>query len=102
MVVITMEQLIWDEWNIEHIARHELTPDEVEAVCAGDAFVSETYSGRLRLIEPTYEGNMVTVIIAPKSTEKFYPVTARPASRKERVLYKQWKGGEEPYDEDSK
>ncbi len=24
----------------------------------------------------------------------YYPVTARPASRKERALYEQWKGGE--------
>ncbi len=28
--MIVIRRLIWNSWNIEHIARHDVTPDEVE------------------------------------------------------------------------
>jgi hypothetical protein len=31
--MIHIRRLIWDDWNIAHIARHEVSPDEVEEVC---------------------------------------------------------------------
>ena len=34
--MIVIRRLIWDSWNITHIARHDVTPDEVEDVCHGD------------------------------------------------------------------
>ena len=32
-MTIVINALIWDEWNKEHIARHGVTPEEVEEVC---------------------------------------------------------------------
>lgn len=26
-------ELIWDDWNVEHIADHGVAPEEVEEVC---------------------------------------------------------------------
>ena len=86
---------MWDAWNVPHIARHEVTPEEVEEVCHGSPMTSATYEGRLRVVGPTDAGRMLTVILAPQGRGVYYPVTARPASRKERQVYKEQQGGEE-------
>ena len=85
--MIQIVQLIWDDWNIEHIARHDVIPQEVEEVCEGDPFWSETYQGRLRLVGNTKAGRTLTIILAPKTNDTYYPVTARSASRQERKRY---------------
>jgi uncharacterized DUF497 family protein len=91
-----VEQLIWEEWNVEHIARHDVRPQEVEEVCHGQFVASATYGGRLRLIGRTANGRMLTIILAPEGEGNYYPVTARPASRKECRRYDelQAEGGE--------
>lgn len=61
--MITIRRLIWDDWNIAHIARHDVTPDEVEEVCHGDPMTSQTYKRRIRVIGPTETGRMLTVIL---------------------------------------
>jgi uncharacterized DUF497 family protein len=82
--------LIWDTWNVAHIARHNVIPEEVEEVCHGRAFFSEnTYKGRLRVIGPNAAGRVLTVILAPEGEGMYYPVTARTASRKERQRYRE-------------
>ena len=48
--MIVIRRLIWDSWNVAHIARHEVTPDEVEEVCQGEYIVRQTYDERLLLI----------------------------------------------------
>lgn len=91
----SFKALVWDDWNIAHIARHSVTKDEVEEVVLGEVQWSWTYGGRIRLIGPTQAEQMLTVILAPKQEGNYYPVTARPASRSERRRYTQWKGGEQ-------
>ncbi len=90
-------RLIWDPWNVTHIARHEVTPDEVEEVCHGDPMTSETYGGRLRVVGQTLAGRVLTLILAPRDDDGvYYTVTARSASRKERRLYREkGEGGEQ-------
>lgn len=88
-------RLIWDQWNISHIARHGATPEEVEELATNDPIVSEAYGGRLRLIGKVAAGRVPTVIVAPKETGGYYVVTARPASCPERRFYEQQKGGEQ-------
>ena len=34
-----IRKLLWPEERIEHIARHNITPEEVEEVCFGQALV---------------------------------------------------------------
>jgi uncharacterized protein len=89
-----IRQLIWDTWNVPHIARHEVTPEEVEQVCHGEPVFSEMYKGRLRMVGPTRAGRMLTAILAPEGEAIYYPVTARPASRKERRRYQEQRGDE--------
>jgi uncharacterized DUF497 family protein len=81
---------------VAHIARHEIIPDEVEEVCHGRPIVQDGYGGRSLVIGPTNSGRMLTVVIDPDPLERgvYYPVTARPASRREREIYQQQRGGE--------
>ena len=86
--MVFVRELVWDTWNVAHIARHKVTPNEVEETCQGLTHASRTYRGRLRVIGQTATGRMLTVILAPVQVEVYYPVTARPASRRERRTYR--------------
>lgn len=91
--MLFVRRLIWDTWNSVHIARHDVIPDEVEEVCHGNPITSQTYQGRLRVIGPTSHQRMLTVILAPMDERGvYYPVTARPADRKERRQYREQRG----------
>jgi len=86
--------LIWDTWNVAHIARHEVTPEEVNEVCHGEFVAEEGYKGRIRFVGPTSAGWMLAVVLEPQGEDIYYPITARPASRKERRRYEEQYGGE--------
>lgn len=91
-----VKQLVWDEWNVEHIARHGVIPREAEEVCQNNKYiVRESYKDRLMLIGPTSTERILIVVVAPKPEGVHYVVTARPADRKERRLYQLEKGGRE-------
>ena len=90
-----VRRLVWDEWNEQHIARHECIRDDVEEACHSDAYIDEGKKGRLRLLGLTNSGRLIAVILDPEDEPgTYYVVTARPASRKERRLYQQERGGE--------
>jgi hypothetical protein len=91
--MLTVRRLIWDAWNIAHIARHDVIPDEVEEVCHGAPVTSATYKGRIRVVGPTRNRRMLTVILAPTEEPGVYdPITARPADRKGRRSDEQQRG----------
>ena len=90
--MVEVRRLIWDPWNVGHIRRHQVTPQEVEDVCHADPLVQQGREGRLALVGPTEAGRMLTVILDLRVDGSHYVVTARPASRKERALYTREKG----------
>ena len=92
--MIFIRRLIWDSWNVDHIARHRVTPEEVEEVCHGAPLAQRSYKGRIILLGPTATGKLLAVILAPEGRGVYYPVTARPASRKERGMYQRHRRGD--------
>lgn len=93
--MIRIRRLIWDEWNLAHIARHQVVPEEVNEVCHGNVLVQQGHSGRIVLIGPTMSGRMVEVVLDPEQEQGvFYVVTAHPASKKDRGLYEAETGGD--------
>lgn len=83
-----IKKLIWNDRNVSHIARHEVNPYEVEEVCHSDPLIEETYNNRLLLIGPTTKKRMLGVVLERTDANGVYfPVTARPAKRKERRKY---------------
>jgi len=85
--MFNVNKLIWDEFNIAHIARHDVVKEEVEQVCKGKHVIRETYGGRLMVIGYTQADRVLAIVIHPKTEGTFYVVTARTADRKERRTY---------------
>lgn len=86
--MIRVDRLIWDESNIGHIARHQVTPQEVEEVCHGPDIVKNAKAGRVMVIGPTRSGRALSIILDPEPQPRiWYPVTARSADRAERKKY---------------
>ncbi len=93
--MIVIRRLNWDTWNVAHIARHQVLPEEAEEVCHGDPVELRSYKGRIILVGPSQAGRLLAVVLEHEGDAVYYPVTARPASRKERRYYEQQKGGVE-------
>ena len=94
--MFAIRRLIWDDWNVAHIARHGVTPEDVEEVCQGSYLVRQTYEGRLMVIGPNAAGNLLSAILAPEGDDTYYVVTARPSAKKERRIYRETKGDDRP------
>lgn len=82
-----IKRLIWDDWNIAHIARHHVEPEEVEEVCQGKHLLEKGRNGLYSVIGQTEDGRYLIIILAPRSSS-FYPVTARDADDKEKRRFK--------------
>lgn len=100
-LVILVRKLIWDSWNVKHIARHQVNPDEVEAVCHTKPIVLRgQQKNRLVLIGETDEERLLAIILESQGRGIYYPITAYPAGAKDIALYKRLKhkGGEDNND----
>jgi uncharacterized DUF497 family protein len=92
-----VDRLDWDAWNLEHIAKHGVTREQVEeALTAGVTIARQTRKLRFLVLGPTQAGRLLAVVIGPvpNAPGAFYTFSARPASRQERRYYRQQNGGE--------
>ena len=89
---LTVESLIWDPSNVGHIARHNVTLNEVEEVCQSSFISSNSYGGRFLVVGLTQAGRALAVVVEPSVDDRYYVVTARPASRRERRWYREERG----------
>lgn len=92
--MLVIRRLIWDSLNVAHIARHKVNPEEVEEICHIDPVVQRGKKGRSLVFGPTKSGRILTVVLDPEGEGIYYPVTARPASKRERAIYVQEKAGD--------
>ena len=93
LAMLSIRRLRWDPGNIAHVARHSVTVEETEETCHGDPVTLQSYLGRIIVIGPTQARRMLAVVLEPEGADVYRPVTARPASRRERRYYQQQKGG---------
>lgn len=86
---MTIRRLVWDGWNIAHIARHHVKPEEVEEICLGKQIVINK-SGflKVRVIGQTDVGRYLTIFLANRGGGSYYPISARDCAPKEKKLYK--------------
>ncbi len=68
-------ELLWPRDRIDHIARHAVTPDEVEQVCFGQPLVQRAKS---------HGENPVYFVLGQTDA-------ARPMTDKEKRRYRQWR-----------
>ena len=95
---LVIKRLIWDEWNIAHIARHNVIPQEVQEVCERRPVERKGHKNRIFLIGHTEKNRMLTVILNQAEQENVYrPITAYDASKRSIKDYQEEKqlGGEE-------
>jgi len=80
---IVIRELIWDDWNTAHIAKHDIIPDKVQEVCNSNRVEREAYEQRIFLIGPTKNGRMLSVVLEPTENPDVYkPITAFNASKR--------------------
>lgn len=93
--MITVRRLIWDSWNLRHVARHHITPDEVEEVCHGYPLILRgQQKNRLVIIGLTKERRILAIVLESKGRGAYYPITSYPADSHDIALYQRLKGGE--------
>ncbi|OGE37559.1 hypothetical protein A3B45_00895 [Candidatus Daviesbacteria bacterium RIFCSPLOWO2_01_FULL_39_12] len=83
MTRIIVKKIIWDEWNVEHIRKHNVTQREVEEISKNIITHKKVKLGRYSIFGRV-SSRILTVIINRKATGIYYPVTARDAAKKER------------------
>ena len=82
MTRIAIKILIWDEWNLEHIKKHNVTKEEIETV-KEIIYHRRTYGGKYLAVGRSGQ-RLITIILRRKHLGEYYVVTARDASKKER------------------
>lgn len=81
---VELSELQWDEFNVEHIAKHDVSVVEVEEACKNKIYIDETYESRYLLVGKTKTDRMISVVLVNKHKLRYYAVTARDSSKGER------------------
>jgi uncharacterized DUF497 family protein len=90
-----IDEFIWPEDRVDHIARHGITPAEVEEVCFGQALIlcakSQGSNPVYYVLGQTKAGRYLFCAVIEFPEGRGYPITARAMTDKERRRYNQWK-----------
>jgi len=73
---VRIDDLQWDDENIEHIARHNVDPQEVEDVCFGLHISVREKRRRYILSGQSIGGRYLNVVVERVGKGLFRPVTA--------------------------
>lgn len=83
-----IEELEWDDWNIEHITKHGVTPQEVEDVCFGFHISQRVGERRYVLSGQSSAGKYLNVVVEKIREPRFRPITAFEMSDNYKWRYK--------------
>lgn len=83
MTRIVVREMVWDAWNVEHIKKHNVTPEEIAVSLRNTAYHKHVHSGRYLAVGRAAK-RIITVILRRKKLTTYYIVTARDANKKER------------------
>lgn len=93
--MLFVRKLVWDSWNIKHIYRHHIIPEEVEDICHSDPLVLRgQQKERLVLIGLSKANRMIAVVLEGQGRGVYYPITAYEPDEKDKTLYRRLKGGD--------
>ena len=94
-IELTIDTLIWDNWNVQHIARHTVLPEEVEEAATDTyAVFLQAKGGRVMMLGRV-KSRLLSVILAKQGdSDNYYVITARDMSKKERTFYRIQKEGQ--------
>jgi len=89
---VRVRKLLWDDWNIAHIARRQITPEDIDWLLAGmdpGPRFDKGRTGTLAAWGKDKRDRYLLLILAERSTGVYYPVTARPMTTREKSRYKE-------------
>jgi uncharacterized DUF497 family protein len=83
--IVRVKEVVWDDWNESHIARHRVTAEEVEEVLFSwplhaERRRNETYA----VLGRADSGRWLFVLVSARPRGVVYPVTARDMTQAER------------------
>ena len=80
-----IREIIWDDYRIEHVARHDVDPHEVEEAC-DDPYHTARRQGksRYRLYGQASSGRYLFVVLERMENNEFRPITARDMTQSEK------------------
>ena len=76
----------WNEWNIEHVARHGVTPEAAEEVvqAATSPYPRRIADDKLLVWAASQQGELLQVIFVLDGDGSIYVLHARPLTERER------------------
>jgi len=84
-----VESLEWDDYRVEHIARHNVDADEVWEVCRDPLHLAHREgTDRYRVYGQTEGGRYLFVVIERLSGATYKPITARDMTEGEKSGYR--------------
>ncbi|MGH2765511.1 MAG: hypothetical protein ACRDKA_06330 [Actinomycetota bacterium] len=90
--LLRIDELVWDDWNEEHIGRRDIRQEEVEEAVFDSAsfFVRTRREGVVRYLVTglTEAGRYLFVVLEPLSGNRAYVVTARDMTDGEKRRFK--------------
>jgi uncharacterized protein len=80
----------WNEWNIEHVARHRVTPEAAEEVvqAATSPYPRRIADDKLLVWGASQQGELLQVIFVLDEDGSIYVLHARPLTERERRRYR--------------
>ncbi len=85
MTRIVIKELIWDEFNTEHIKKHNVSKKEVEQIAKNIIAHKKAKLGRYLIFGRT-ESRIISVAVSRRKLGVYYPVMARDSAKKERKI----------------
>ncbi|MDQ6603713.1 MAG: BrnT family toxin [Chloroflexota bacterium] len=86
--MVYFDDLIWDDWNEEHIARHHVGSAEAIEAVAEAASMTRGRDNTYQLVGQTDTGRYLFVVLARRIGRTYYVVSARDATRGEQRTYR--------------
>lgn len=85
-----IRNLIWDDWNEEHILKHGGSKEEVEEVCYSRHVAIKSGNGKKAVWGQSEDGRYLLVIVGERGNDDYYPISIRGMEEKEKKQYKKW------------
>ena len=84
--MVRVNRLIWDEWNLNHIAKHGVSRKDVEEAVNDNRAVVWKHKGRYVMIASAYGRILFIVLESVQERDVYYVVTARDATKSEKRI----------------
>lgn len=82
-------ELEWDDYRVEHIALHQVEPDEVWEVCEDSLHLAHRQGqDRYRLYGQTAAGRYLFIVLEHIGGARYKPITARDMTDHEKRNYR--------------